>query len=79
MEEADVAKISDKTVLSLHMVVILMGFAIWIIRLGDHVDENTKQLEHVLEVQKEGRAAREALDRRVIHLEEVFNAKRKGY
>lgn len=40
--ERTLTKISDRTLISLHLVIILIGLAVWISRLGDKVEQHER-------------------------------------
>lgn len=69
------SKLSEKTLVSLHLVIILIGFAVWLIRLGDKVEQHEKILIDMVSVQKDSLKTNNKIDRRLYRLEENFGIK----
>ncbi len=68
-------KLTDKTLISLHVVIIIIGFAVWLIRLGDRVDQHEKVLTDFTVVQKEIVRTNNKIDQRLYRLETKFGIK----
>lgn len=45
--------LNENTVVSLQLVVVLLGFAVWLIRLGDRVDQHDKDLAEISITQRQ--------------------------
>jgi hypothetical protein len=47
MPDNGVTKISERSMLSIHLVLMLLVFVVWLIRLSDRVDVQNKAIEHL--------------------------------
>lgn len=62
-------KITERTFVSIHLVAIIVVLAIWIVRLGDHVDAQSKELTGFQIGLKSVNDLATDLDKRVLKLE----------
>lgn len=68
-------RISERTVISLHVAVILIGVVVWNVRLGDKVD--TMEKEKIEQVARREKAERvhSNHERRIYRLESILKLK----
>lgn len=77
MDEDRDVKITEKSFLSLHLVAILIGFAVWLIKMNDKVDQQEKIIEGLQLAEKEWSKLVWENDRRTYRLEIKVGLKHK--
>lgn len=75
-EKPQEKSLSEKTMLSLHLVIIIMGLAIWTIRLSDKVDTHEIAMAEFKVLAATGREERLKLERRIYDLEIALKNKK---
>lgn len=70
-------KIGDKTLLSLHVVVMMIGMAIWIVRVSDKVDSHEVAINEFIRYQRDATERRLQNQLRMLTIEAKLGIRKK--